>query len=85
MLLSSAIKRLVVRMRTNVGEEYITCIFKAENQPNKKPACSTRGYFTLKIEAMSSSETSAQIRTTRRYISEDGNIQPAFRTLYSWL
>jgi hypothetical protein len=31
-------------------------------------------YSTLKIELICSSETSANIQTTRRYIQEDGNI-----------
>jgi hypothetical protein len=31
-------------------------------------------YVTLKMEVICSSETSGRIRTTRRYITDDGNI-----------
>jgi hypothetical protein len=40
MLLSSGIQRRLVRMRIHVSEEYITSIFRVENQPSKKQACS---------------------------------------------
>jgi hypothetical protein len=57
-----------------------------ENWFSKKPAwkqvASCWTFFTLKMEAICSSETSVDTqRTTRRYISEDGTLQVNFLSL----
>jgi hypothetical protein len=79
MLPSSEIQRRVIRMRKDVSEERITSIFRIKQQQSKKPEYSrwlgrilflARLIFDHKFEG----ETSVHIRTTRRYIPEDGNI-----------
>jgi hypothetical protein len=60
-------------MRTDVSEERTTFIFGVENHMTMKLARS-RWLATKKMEVIRSSETSVNIRTTRRSVSEDGNI-----------
>jgi hypothetical protein len=63
-------------MSTDVSGERITSIFRTESQPSHMlHAGSLLGWFSmLKIRMVSSSETSVDLRTTRRYIPRDGNI-----------
>jgi hypothetical protein len=56
-------------MWTSVSEDHVTSIFRVKNQLSKKPACNK-----LKVEEILSSQTLTHIRTTQRYIAEDGNI-----------
>jgi hypothetical protein len=41
-------------------------------------------FATLKMEVIRSSETSGYIQTTRRYVSENGNIQTYFSQSCGW-
>jgi hypothetical protein len=71
---------------TNISEECITSIFRAEIQPRRKLACSVLPrhllhdcfllgcFLAFKMEAIRSSETLVHIWTTRRCIPEDRNI-----------
>jgi hypothetical protein len=77
-------------MWTYISEERVSSIFRVENYPSKKPACSKwLGLFsTFKMEVIRFSETSVHIWTTRRYILEECNFHgiSVFRTqlLYQW-
>jgi hypothetical protein len=83
---SSGIQRRVVRMWTDFSDESITSIFRFENQPSKKPACSKWlcrilhvdfllcWFSAIKMEVIRSSENSVRTRIKRCYIPEDGNI-----------
>jgi hypothetical protein len=64
-------------MGTDVSEKRITSGFRLENQPNKKAACwqATRLILDTEYEMMLSFETSVLVRTTLRYIPEDGNFR----------
>jgi hypothetical protein len=52
MLPSSGIQHRVAHMRTDVLEECITSIFRAKNQPNKKPVCSRLLGILITLEAI---------------------------------
>jgi hypothetical protein len=62
-------------MSIDVSEERVTSIFRVQMAMNLLHAgfllCS---FWTLKMEAIRSSETSVHKPTARRYITEDGNI-----------
>jgi hypothetical protein len=62
---------------TDVSDELITSIFMVENPPSQllHAGFVTVWFSTLNMEVISSSETSVHIRTARRCIPDDFNIQ----------
>jgi hypothetical protein len=80
-------RRIVRRVLTNVSEDHIASIFRVKEISSAKTSKQAGGIQLLKVEAISSSETSVETRrTTRRHIPEDDTLHNhRFENLKSYI